>query len=89
MAEILDKFRSVLSVYPWNEWTDGKPRRAVKGRDFTCTARGFIATMHARAKRIGMVVSTAQPKDDVVDFQFTQPVKGSRRKKSAKKRPKS
>lgn len=32
--------------YPWKRWSNGRTYRAVKGRHFTCSARGFASTVH-------------------------------------------
>ena len=58
--------------YPWKRWTDGKVRRAMKGRDFACSVHGFVGTAHSYAKRNGLKVTTVVVGDSV-EFQFSKP----------------
>ena len=69
--------------YPWTKWSDGKPRRASKGKDFTCTPSGFVRSAHSYAKRSGLKVVTNLVGDSV-EFQFSKP--SSRKAKPARSR---
>ncbi len=60
-------------LYPWDKWTDGKPRRAVKGKDFNCSPSGFAATLYTHAQRNDRRV-TVSIDGDSVEFQFSAPV---------------
>ena len=69
------RIKSVGKRYPWDKWTDGKPRRAKKGRDYTCTTEGFAATLYTRARRKELSVSVSIPDSKTVEFQFEKPEK--------------
>lgn len=64
------RIKKVGKRYPWDKWTDGKPRRAKKDRDFTCSPEGFAATLYARARRKSMHVSVSIADAKTVEFQF-------------------
>lgn len=56
--------------YPWRKWTDGKPWRARKGRDFKCSVRGFTSTLYTYAGRHGYHAQASVIDKRTVDFQF-------------------
>ncbi len=75
MAEVLEKFpgreNRRNSKYPWDEWTDGQIRKAIKGEDFETTAADFRSMLHAAGGRYGMKVKTRTPHDqESISFQF-------------------
>lgn len=69
MAKAIKRVVSRRDKYPWDLWTDGKPRRAIKGSDFKCSVLGFKSALHQTAKRRGMTVQVSYD-DKTVDFQF-------------------
>lgn len=58
--------------YPWDQWTDGKARRAVKGADFRCSSPGFAATLYSHANRHELNVKVSVPDKKTVEFQFSK-----------------
>jgi hypothetical protein len=68
--------KSVGNAYPWDEWTDGKARRAKKGRDFSCSAEGFASTLYTHASRKSMGVRVSVPDPKTVEFQFLRRKRG-------------
>ena len=78
MAEILEEFPLTQnrrnSKYPWEEWSDGKIRKAVNGEDYETSTSDFRSMLHAAATRVGMKVKTRKdPDDKFLVFQFYTP----------------
>ncbi len=78
MAEVLEVFpdreNKRNSKYPWDEWTDGKIRKAIKGEDYGTTTPDFRSMLHAAGSRFGLKVRTRTPKDqESISFQFFDP----------------
>jgi hypothetical protein len=68
--------RSELRVrrkYEWSAWLEGE-HLAKAGKDFECTTASFVATLHRRADREGLVVETHTEGSDV-RFEFKKPAK--------------
>lgn len=65
MAELLDclPVASARTRYPWEEWTDGRPRRLRPGRDFFTTVRGMRSTVQTRAKALDIAVAMVSERD--------------------------
>jgi hypothetical protein len=65
MAEVLDALpaSSPRTRYPWEDWTDGRPRRLLPGRDFYTTVRGMRSTVQTRAKALDMAVAMVSERD--------------------------
>ena len=65
MAELLDALPAAArrTRYPWDEWTDGRPRRLLPGRDFFTTVRGMRSTVQTRAKALDMAVAMVTEHD--------------------------
>ncbi len=60
--------------YPWESWTDGKARRAMKGDDFKCSPIGFSRTLYSYADRHGFSVRVSIG-GKAVEFQFSKKAK--------------
>lgn len=63
MAEILDNYdfsstRKRGSIYPWEEWFDGKIRKLSRGDDFKGTAESFRVGAYNAAKKSGVTIQT-------------------------------
>lgn len=66
--------RSELRVrrkYDWTPWLKGE-HLARSGEDFDCTTAAFVATLHRRADREGLLVETHTEGSDV-RFEFKKP----------------
>lgn len=74
MAEVIERIRSARQRYDWDKWTNGKFWRVHKGKDFKCSATGFVASLYARAGRDGMKVEVANHGDSV-EFRFLKPAR--------------
>lgn len=59
-----------IESYPWDEWTDGAIRTAVKGTDFVCSESGFWMSLYSTAKRLGMRASGEWLAPGCIRFQF-------------------
>lgn len=55
--------------YPWQEWTDGQPREAVRGVDYTCPDNSFRTACHQAARIRGLRVAVRITESGVA-FQF-------------------
>jgi hypothetical protein len=79
MAEIIqgDQAFRAYTRYPWDEWTDGQRRRALKGEDFHCSAQSLRVRLYQEAKKREMKVTTRLEgrvgNEDKVVFQFYVP----------------
>lgn len=72
MAEVLDEFdfrNGGSSLYPWDEWFDGRIRRLRQGEDFVTDPRTMRTALQARARKRGGRART-HVKGDSVTFQF-------------------
>lgn len=74
MADLVNNFNfgesSSNVSYPWEEWTDGQTRKAIKGTDFNCTIDSFIAGLYRMADRKKIKVQVHKEGDSCV-FSFT------------------
>jgi hypothetical protein len=61
-------------IYPWDEWSDGKPREAERGIDYQVPDRSFAAIIRGYARRNKIPVSTWTT-DAGIGFVFTRPAK--------------
>jgi hypothetical protein len=57
--------------YPWDEWTDGLWREAVRGEDFSCGVQSFVTALYHHGRVSGKRV-TARTDNDKVLFQLTR-----------------
>lgn len=83
MPEVIEEVTPARKSYPWSKWSDGKPRKLTRGRDFDVEAARFRYTIHGAARRMGLKAKVAV-KGDAVEFQFVKP--GKEKPKSAKPR---
>jgi hypothetical protein len=61
MARVIDQLpdsRRRRSLYPWDEWTDGRVWVALAGEDYTVKHGGFRSAAGSEAKRRGLHVRT-------------------------------
>jgi hypothetical protein len=73
MADVLKEFTNSVPPYPWDDWTNGSVWRVHQGDDFQCSPRSFRTYLFAKAKALGMKVTTAIVSSPVgVEFQFTK-----------------
>lgn len=56
--------------YPWEQWENGEEHTAIKGEDFTISAKSFRNSLTARAAKIGRKVATSVRSKAVVIFRF-------------------
>ena len=79
MVEVLDSWPDGLHVagkYPWDEWMDGRVRRAQRGLDYDCTTRNFQVQLRQAASRRALTLRSRRIGESVV-FSF-QPREGQR-----------
>lgn len=57
------------SLYPWDEWFDGKTRILTRGDDFICTLTTIRAGIHTAAFRRGKSIRTRQISDTQIQVQ--------------------
>lgn len=57
-------------TYPWDEWSDGRWREAVRGEDFDCIPQSFVTAMYKHAQKYGKNVN-ATTDGDAVLFRIT------------------
>lgn len=69
MADVIDQLVSAHGIYPWHTWMDGRPWEAKKGRDFSCSAKGFRSAVYMAARRAGRKVTVAGS-GNTIGFQF-------------------
>lgn len=74
MTEVIDSVTPTRKPFPWSKWADGKPRRAVRGRDFESETDRFRNTVYQAARRMGLKAKVAV-KGNAVEFQFVKPGK--------------
>lgn len=60
----------VMSVYPWDEWTNGKTWLISHGDDYKVTTPVMQRYLYTVAQRRGLTVDT-QRVDDTIKFQFS------------------
>lgn len=58
------------TLYPWDEWTDGTARLAVKDEDFKIKSTSFRSTLRSTATHRGLKVRTRMHVNGIV-FQFS------------------
>ncbi len=60
------------SRYPWNEWTDGRTHKTVRGTDYTCQTASFLSTLRWKATSKQLKVRTTQTEKNIDGciFQF-------------------
>jgi len=72
MTRIIDRVEVAQGnhKYDWKTLADGKPREAIRGKDFECGAASFKNMLYRHAKQNGMSVIVKVVDDDTIQFQF-------------------
>lgn len=61
-----DQRRTPHRNYPWNEWSDGQWREAVRGEDFDCRVQSFVTALYHHARSAGKQAMARADHDKVL-----------------------
>ncbi len=60
----------IKAAYPWQLWTDGKPRIARQGVDFFASTQSFRNVLYSYARKHGLMCHTSLRDNNEVYFRF-------------------